>query len=102
VIQLAVEPANLKVAVREALMQVGLHGQWRRAQCASRLRVPGREPPSLDYILWIKKRRDPIRAWLLRSRLASCGLYFWLTGSCRITRYSETGRGHVVIPILER
>jgi len=50
---------NRKVAVREALMQVSLHSQGHRAQCATRLRMLGGEPPSMDYILWLKERPDP-------------------------------------------
>jgi len=50
---------NRKVAVREALMQVFLHSQGHRAQCATRLRMLGGEPPSSDYILWLKERPDP-------------------------------------------
>jgi uncharacterized damage-inducible protein DinB len=52
--------ANRKVAVSEGLMQVCLHSQWHRAQCATRFRMLGGEPPSLDYILWVKERPDPI------------------------------------------
>ena len=52
--------ANRKVAVSEGLMQVCLHSQWHRAQCAMRFRMLGGEPPSLDYILWVKERRDPV------------------------------------------
>jgi uncharacterized damage-inducible protein DinB len=48
-----------KVAAREALMQVSLHSQGHRAQCATRLRMLGGEPPALDYILWLKERPDP-------------------------------------------
>ena len=51
---------NRKVAVREGLMQVCLHSQWHRAQCATRLRMLGGEPPSLDYIFWVKERPGPI------------------------------------------
>ena len=54
--------ANRKVAVREALMKVCLHSQGHRAQCAMRLRMLGGEPPSLDYIVWLKERPDPIWA----------------------------------------
>ena len=52
--------ANRKVAVSEGLMQVCLHSQWHRAQCAMRFRMLGGEPPSLDYVLWVKERPDPI------------------------------------------
>jgi len=50
---------NRKVAVSEALMQVSLHSQGHRAQCAKCLRMLGGEPPSVDYILWLKERPDP-------------------------------------------
>jgi uncharacterized damage-inducible protein DinB len=53
---------NRKVAVREALIQVCLHSQGHRAQCATRLRMLGGEPPSLDYVFWVKERPDPIWA----------------------------------------
>jgi uncharacterized damage-inducible protein DinB len=53
---------NRKVVVREALIQVSLHGQGHRAQCAARLRILGGEPPSLEYILWLKERPAP--AWV--------------------------------------
>ena len=49
---------NRQVAVREALIQVCLHSQGHRAQCASRLRTLGGEPPPLDYIFWVKDRPD--------------------------------------------
>jgi len=49
-----------RIAIREALMQVCLHSQGHRAQCATRLRMLGGEPPALDYILWLKERPDPI------------------------------------------
>jgi uncharacterized damage-inducible protein DinB len=51
---------NRKVFVREGLMQVCLHSQGHRAQCAARLRKLGGEPPSSDYIFWVKERPDPI------------------------------------------
>jgi uncharacterized damage-inducible protein DinB len=49
------------VTVGEALTQVCLHSQGHRAQCATRLRMLGGEPPPADYILWVKDRPDP--AW---------------------------------------
>jgi uncharacterized damage-inducible protein DinB len=50
-----------RVAVREALLQVCLHSQGHRAQCATRLRLLGGEPPALDYVLWCQER--PLPGW---------------------------------------
>jgi uncharacterized damage-inducible protein DinB len=50
-----------RIAVRDALMQVCLHSQGHRSQCAARLRILGGEPPALDYILWLKDR--PAAVW---------------------------------------
>jgi uncharacterized damage-inducible protein DinB len=47
------------VTVGEALTQVCLHSHGHRAQCATRLRMLGGEPPPGDYILWAKDRPDP-------------------------------------------
>lgn len=43
--------------VRDGLMQICLHSQGHRSQCAARLRALGGEPPALDYVLWIKADR---------------------------------------------
>jgi uncharacterized damage-inducible protein DinB len=48
-------------SVAQALMQVCLHSQGHRAQCATRLRLSGGMPPMLDFILWLKERPAP--AW---------------------------------------
>lgn len=48
-----------KFAVSDALMQVSLHSQGHRSQCAARLRMLGGEPPALDYIFWLKDRPAP-------------------------------------------
>lgn len=40
----------------EALMQVVLHSQHHRAQCAARLRALGGAPPMTDYITWLLTR----------------------------------------------
>jgi uncharacterized damage-inducible protein DinB len=50
-----------KLTLAQALMQVLLHSQSHRGQCASRLRAAGGEPPTLDFILWLKDRPAP--AW---------------------------------------
>jgi uncharacterized damage-inducible protein DinB len=47
------------IAVWEALIQVCLHSQGHRSQCAARLRLLGGEPPTLDFILWSKDRPAP-------------------------------------------
>ena len=47
--------------VGEALLQVGLHSQGHRAQCAKMLRALGGTPPATDFILWRIDRRAP--AW---------------------------------------
>jgi uncharacterized damage-inducible protein DinB len=51
-----------RYAVRDGLMQVCLHSQGHRSQCASTLRALGGVPPGLDYVLWIKADR-PAPAW---------------------------------------
>jgi uncharacterized damage-inducible protein DinB len=48
-------------SVAQALMQVCLHSQGHRAQCATRLRLLGDAPPTLDFILWLKER--PAADW---------------------------------------
>jgi uncharacterized damage-inducible protein DinB len=50
-----------RVAVSEALLQVCLHSQGHRSQCATRLRALGGEPPAMDFILWLKDR--PAAEW---------------------------------------
>jgi uncharacterized damage-inducible protein DinB len=50
-----------KLTLAQAMMQVLLHSQWHRGQCASRLRAAGGQPPTLDFILWLKDRPAP--AW---------------------------------------
>jgi uncharacterized damage-inducible protein DinB len=46
-------------SVSQALMQVCLHSQGHRAQCATRLRLLGGVPPTLDFILWLKECPAP-------------------------------------------
>jgi uncharacterized damage-inducible protein DinB len=46
-------------SVAQALMQVCMHSQGHRAQCAARLRLLGGVPPPLDFILWLKTRTPP-------------------------------------------
>ena len=40
----------------EAHMQVVMHGQHHRGQCAARLRSLGGGPPTVDFIVWLKDR----------------------------------------------
>ena len=47
--------------VSEAVMQVCLHSQGHRAQCAKMLRALGGTPPAIDFVLWRIDRRPP--AW---------------------------------------
>jgi uncharacterized damage-inducible protein DinB len=48
-------------SVAQAMMQVCLHSLGHRAQCASKLRELGGEPPAMDFILWLKDR--PTADW---------------------------------------
>ena len=48
------------IAMGDALMQVCMHSHGHRSQCATRLRALGGEPPSLDFILWLKDRPVPV------------------------------------------
>ncbi len=50
-----------KLTLPQTLMQVVMHSQSHRGQCASRLRAAGGQPPTLDFILWLKDRPAP--AW---------------------------------------
>jgi uncharacterized damage-inducible protein DinB len=50
-----------KLTLGQTLMQVVMHSQSHRGQCASRLRASGGQPPTLDFILWLKDRPAP--AW---------------------------------------
>ena len=47
---------NRIVAVREARMQVCLLVKGTVLKCSTRLRRLGGQPPSSDYILWLKER----------------------------------------------
>ena len=47
-------------SVQEALLQVVMHSQAHRAQCATRLRVLGGKPPTTDFILWVKQHPEPV------------------------------------------
>jgi len=45
-----------KLTNREAHMQVVMHSQHHRGQCAARLRALGGAPPTVDFIIWLKDR----------------------------------------------
>jgi uncharacterized damage-inducible protein DinB len=48
-------------SVAQALMQVCLHSQGHRAQCAKLLRRLGGVPPTTDFIVWLASR--PMAEW---------------------------------------
>lgn len=48
-------------SVGQALMQVCMHSQGHRAQCAKLLRRHGGEPPATDFIVWLVTR--PALEW---------------------------------------
>jgi uncharacterized damage-inducible protein DinB len=50
---------QFRLTVIDALMQAVMHSQHHRGQAAARLRALGGEPPTVDYILWLKDRPDP-------------------------------------------
>jgi uncharacterized damage-inducible protein DinB len=47
---------GIDVSVRQAMLQICLHTQGHRSQCAARLRALGGTPPGTDYVLWIKNQ----------------------------------------------
>jgi uncharacterized damage-inducible protein DinB len=47
---------GIDVSVRQAMLQICMHTQGHRAQCATRLRALGAPPPGTDYVLWIKEQ----------------------------------------------
>ena len=47
---------GIDVTVREAILQICLHTQGHRPQCATRLRALGGTPPGTDYVLWVKNQ----------------------------------------------
>ena len=46
-------------SIAQATMQVCMHSQGHRAQCATRLRLLGGTPPGMDFVLWLKDRPAP-------------------------------------------
>ncbi|WP_348264998.1 DinB family protein [Telmatobacter sp. DSM 110680] len=49
---------GIDVSVQQAILQICMHTQGHRAQCATRLRALGGTPPGTDYVLWIKEPRS--------------------------------------------
>jgi uncharacterized damage-inducible protein DinB len=47
------------LSIAQAMMQVCMHSQGHRAQCATRLRLLGGAPPAMDFILWLRDRPCP-------------------------------------------
>ena len=47
---------EVRFTVAQVMSQVCLHSQGHRAQCATRLRALGGEPPTLDFIHWAAER----------------------------------------------
>jgi uncharacterized damage-inducible protein DinB len=47
-------------SVSEALIQISLHSQGHRSQCATMLRRLGGIPPTTDFILWVSHRESPV------------------------------------------
>jgi hypothetical protein len=50
---------NGRCAVWQAFIQVCLHSQGHRAQCAKLLRQHGSVPPATDFIEWVGSRPGP-------------------------------------------
>ncbi len=46
-------------SIAQAYIQVCMHSQGHRSQCATRLRLLGGQPPATDFILWLKDRPSP-------------------------------------------
>jgi uncharacterized damage-inducible protein DinB len=46
-------------SIAEGMMQVVMHSQGHRSQCATRLRQLGGTPPAMDFVLWLKERPEP-------------------------------------------
>lgn len=51
-----------RCTVAQALMQVCMHSQGHRAQCAKMLRHLGGTPPMTDFILWLANRAAPAQS----------------------------------------
>jgi uncharacterized damage-inducible protein DinB len=48
-----------RYSVAQGMMQVCLHTQGHRAQCATRLRLLGGTPPPMDFVIWLKDCPEP-------------------------------------------
>jgi uncharacterized damage-inducible protein DinB len=46
-------------SIAQASMQVCMHSQGHRSQCATRLRSLGGQPPVTDFIVWLTDRPSP-------------------------------------------
>jgi uncharacterized damage-inducible protein DinB len=55
--QVDLPPLKMQLPLRDAALQMVMHSQHHRGQCASRLRVLGGTPPAMDYILWVKEQQ---------------------------------------------
>ena len=51
-----------RCTVAQAMMQVCMHSQGHRSQCAKMLRRLGGTPPMTDFILWLANRSVPVRS----------------------------------------
>ena len=45
---------DITVSVAQAAVQVALHSQGHRSQCATRLRALGGTPAPMDFVLWVR------------------------------------------------
>ncbi len=50
---------GIDVSVKQAILQICMHTQGHRSQCATRLRAVGGTPPGMDFVLWIKDQSIP-------------------------------------------
>ena len=50
-----------QISVTQAILQICLHSQGHRSQCATTLRAMGGTPPPTDFVLWLKDR--PAAFW---------------------------------------
>lgn len=50
---------EFKPALKDVLIQVVMHSEHHRAQCAARLRTLGGQPKITDYILWVREHQTP-------------------------------------------
>lgn len=50
---------DITISVAQASIQVALHSQGHRSQCAARLRALDGTPIPLDFVLWIRDQAIP-------------------------------------------